>query len=867
MANIGDLFLALIADGSGLERSVVEQARKAGDAGGQTLGQRLKAGLSRERVGTILGAAFGGVAAAGLRMGTTVDDAYDLIRAGTGATGEALEGLQGDFRAVAARVPDDIAKVGQVIADLNTRTGQTGEGLQELAVNVLDFARLTKADANEAVRNATRLFGDWSIATEEQAGTLDKVYRASQATGIGVNDLMEKVVSFGSPLRLLGFGFEESIAMLAKWEKEGVNTETALTGLKFSVKTLAREGIPANRMAAEMQARIAAIGKSADPVNESIKLFGLRAGPDLAAAILEGRFATEDLLEVINNGSDTIAAATEDTQGFAQSWRKFTNMVTVNFGGLFTAFAGVSQVIGPLLYAFPALGGALGNLAARATRVVPAIANALLSLPGSGLVKRAVAVGADKLATLYLKGLMLGDRLSAGMASAINAIPGSSAVKGAIGKVRSFLGSQLGAAITVSVALVVAKVASDELTKGYSETVAKLISEGNLEGLKAARENTIRMLEAGKIGPTDFASFLGFKDGMRQVLADQDAAIAALEAKGEDTGEALALGVKRGIYATTPEVENAASKLGAAAVSAGAQFSGEAREMGNRMGEATAQGILDARAKPRDAFRKLLDMLRHPWKRHREETRLLAQLTSKELAKGLASHDPAIQAQARATKQYILDRLTELKTGSHKLTKEQAELVRRGLKSKDPQIRDAARHIRDLVKAPLVTLRDNAYDYGRGTAENYRLGLLSKKGAIAAAAGAIAAVVFASLHTNSPSEEGPFSKGGGPDGWGRTWADLYADGLRAGMPSVNRALAGLSPVGPSIVAPRLASMAGAGASAMGAAGASAGLTINGGIHLSGVGSDVSPAAANRFGRQVIDEVAAGLREQLARRQS
>jgi hypothetical protein len=45
----------------------------------------------------------------------------------------------------------------------------------------------------------------------------------------------------------------------------------------------------------------------------------------------------------------------------------------------------------------------------------------------------------------------------------------------------------------------------------------------------------------------------------------------------------------------------------------------------------------------------------------------------------------------------------------------------------------------------------------------------------------------------------------------------------------------------------------------------ASLTINGGIHLHGIGSDVSPAAAEHFGRRVLSEVAAGFKQGSARR--
>lgn len=280
----------------------------------------------------VIGVALLAIGVAAVKMVTDYDAGVDEIRAGTGATGKALDGLVDTFGRVAKRVPDDLATVGKVIADLNSRTGTTGDTLEGLAVNLLDFSRITKTDVNDNVRDSTRLFGDWSIKTADQAGTLDKVFRASQSTGIGVSALMEKVVDFGSPMRLLGFSFDESIALLSKWEKEGVNTETALAGLKYGVKTLAKDGVAAADMGAQLTARIEAIGKSADPVGLAIKTFGLRAGPDLAAAILEGRFATDDLVATIVNGTDTIAAATADTKDLDELWSQVFNTATVAVG-------------------------------------------------------------------------------------------------------------------------------------------------------------------------------------------------------------------------------------------------------------------------------------------------------------------------------------------------------------------------------------------------------------------------------------------------------------------------------------------------------------------------------------------------------
>jgi phage-related minor tail protein len=280
----------------------------------------------------IVGAALLAIGAAAGKMATNYKAGVDEIRAGTGATGKALDDLVETFGRAAKRVPDDLQTVGKVIADLNTRTGATGDTLEDLAVTILDFSSTTRTDVNENVRAATRLFGDWSIATENQAATLNEVFRASQQTGIGVDRLQQLVVDFGAPMRLLGFSFEEAAALLGKWEKEGVNTETMLSGLKFGVKTLAGEGIKAADMGQALTDKIDAIGKSADPVGLAIQTFGLRAGPDLAAAILEGRFEIDGLVDSIVNGTDTITAAADATDTFGDQWNQVVNIVSVAVG-------------------------------------------------------------------------------------------------------------------------------------------------------------------------------------------------------------------------------------------------------------------------------------------------------------------------------------------------------------------------------------------------------------------------------------------------------------------------------------------------------------------------------------------------------
>ena len=290
-------------------------------------------------IGALIGAGIAGGLAA-FNLGKTFDDAFDVIRVGTGATGKALEGLKGDFRAVFRSVPTDTKSAATAIADLNTRLGLTGRPLREVSRRVLELSRLTGEDLNAVIPATTRLIGDWGIKTGQMPATLDKLYRASQATGIGVQDLSRLMVQFGSPLRQLGFSFDFSAAMFSNFEKAGVATATLMPGLRFALKNLSK---PTDELAQTMRRlgidiedgpdkALAGIFKAIKAAPSDLEanqlaftVFGQRAGPDMAAAIREGKFEIDDLQKQIKGGSDTILKAAKDTRDWRESWKIVVN--------------------------------------------------------------------------------------------------------------------------------------------------------------------------------------------------------------------------------------------------------------------------------------------------------------------------------------------------------------------------------------------------------------------------------------------------------------------------------------------------------------------------------------------------------------
>lgn len=260
-----------------------------------------------------------------------VDDAFDLIRAKTGATGKDLKGLEKDFQAVAKSTPATMERAAAVLAEVRSNLGHTGKSLQDLTKQILEAGRIT--DQGEiAVEDITRVYGDWSVATDRQSLTLDKFFRASQLGGGRIDALAQKVVQFGAPLRTLGFNLETSIAMFTRFQKEGVNTETVMAGLRKFIAGAAAEGknaaIEFPKVIQQIR-ELTAAGKDAEAMDLGRQMFGTKTFQDVTRAIQEGRFEFGGLVTDINAGKDTILGVADATKDWRERWQETKNAASL----------------------------------------------------------------------------------------------------------------------------------------------------------------------------------------------------------------------------------------------------------------------------------------------------------------------------------------------------------------------------------------------------------------------------------------------------------------------------------------------------------------------------------------------------------
>ena len=308
--NIGNLIAVLGMDKKGFDKGIKEADEKTeGFAAG--FGEK----LSKLKVPiAAVGAAVAAIGTAAILAADDMNKAYNNIRVGSGATGEALEVLKGDFDAVFGTVPAAAGDVATAIADLNTRLELTGEPLQDMATRFLELSRITGTDVGKNIAGVTRALANWGVAGEDQADTLDYLFRTSQSTGIGVDRLSDLSTKYGSTLRGLGYDLETSTALLGKFEKEGVNTEAALAGMKQAVARLAGMGIDDPIEAWDMLAdQIKGASTELEAVSIASELFGDRAAAEMASAIRDGNLDLADFVDTLNASEETILDAADDT--------------------------------------------------------------------------------------------------------------------------------------------------------------------------------------------------------------------------------------------------------------------------------------------------------------------------------------------------------------------------------------------------------------------------------------------------------------------------------------------------------------------------------------------------------------------------
>lgn len=262
-----------------------------------------------------------------LAAAKTFSTSFSTLRSVSGASEQGMGGLVQSFKVVGGQVPQSLNEVAKAMGILSRDTALTDRGLERMSKTVLDAARLTGTDSAAAAESAAKAMGVWGIAAQGSTEMMDKFFAASRAGNVNMGDLMKKMGQAGDPLRKMGLGFDQSVVLLSKWQKEGLNPiEDALK------KNLPSGGI------GEIADKIRNAGTAAEAAQIATEIFGDKVSGDLVAALRGGTVEFNGILGAMDRSKGAIADHSQAVMSFGDRFDTLQNRITVALAPLGEAF-------------------------------------------------------------------------------------------------------------------------------------------------------------------------------------------------------------------------------------------------------------------------------------------------------------------------------------------------------------------------------------------------------------------------------------------------------------------------------------------------------------------------------------------------
>ena len=820
MASILDLFFSAHLD----DTMVLKEARASGDKVGQVLGGRASSALGIALKGG-LGVIAGGAAIAARGL-AELDTITAKFAADTGASAEEAKRAGQAINEMAGRNLQPLSEIGDALTKVHTDLGLTGKAAEQTTEAFLKYATATGQNAASAVSDFDDVLDAWGLTAEDATGIMDKLVVSHQKYGGSIEENQKQLATFAPQLLALNATVDDGIGLLNLFAASGLDASKSTAALNKAVAAL-KPGQSLN----DLIKQITSIEDPTLRAQKAVEIFGAKGGVALANALKPGITSLGDF-EV---SATDAAGATKKAAGVIEN--SFSNRVKLAIKAVGSEIIGVGQSVGPLITALAGLASLGGSLGLDKVLVKGWHEIAHSALLHGAAEKAGVVIGG-----IYGAAAGEATKIAEIAAEKWNEVLKSSLVKLLAGKAGSVVGAIYGAALGAASKL--AEVVADLFVKlPFAPQVRSAvlaagmqigILQGTAVGQGVARAFALAPLvipllliptiQGGLPDITGKDINKQAADAFDRIRAGQP--LQAAGNAGQALGQTFIQSAGAAIEAGHADIAQTAEKYGDAMVAAAkawkpnapalivskvfgsdlAAQSDTAKAYGRRMAAAAAAGIVDkvtqARSTVDQAWEALLLGLKNQITPTRERANLLGLLASKELAKGLKSGDPAVRAQAQVTRQTIIDRLNQLGANAKNIGKSGMDELRKAMKSKDPEIRAAARSIYTAATQPISKLPAAGTTYGSNFIKHVILGMNSQQNALAIAAAGLAGIARDHFQLSSPAKVGPWSKLGGPEGWGRRFGVFLSRGIESQVAAIRSASQMLAQAGvPAFPAP------------------------------------------------------------------
>lgn len=301
-----------------ITKAIVPDIESAGDKAGVGFGGKLLGGIKGKLVGAgaaIVGAMGVATIVNGLvDIGTEFKDMENTIIVGTGASGEALDGLCESAKNIATTVPTSFSGAGDIVQDLNTRLGMTAKDLEDTGNRVVALEKMMGESVD--MSKLTGTMNAFGISNDQVASKMDYLFGVSQATGIGFNDLTGILESSAPAMMNLGFSMEQSANMAGLLDKAGMDASGTMSKMSKALVNIAEPGQSAQDafrdVIGEMQGYIEA-GDTASALDVASKVFGTKGAAQFVGALQTGAFSLDEICDAALGAGDGIMGTYEKT--------------------------------------------------------------------------------------------------------------------------------------------------------------------------------------------------------------------------------------------------------------------------------------------------------------------------------------------------------------------------------------------------------------------------------------------------------------------------------------------------------------------------------------------------------------------------
>lgn len=322
-------------------------AGPAGTAAGKVVGNNLGKGMSSAGKKMTAGvtvplAAIGTAAVASWKE---VDAGLDTIVEKTGASGESLEEMRGVLSNITSSIPTDFETAGAAIGEVNTRFGLTGQELESLSGQFVKFAQLNDQDVSTSVDSVSKMLAAFGMDASDAGAMLDALNVVGQQTGVDVGSLSDMVAANAKQFQEMGLSAEDAASFLGSASMAGLDTNTAMMGLKTAMKNATEEGMTLDEALGGFQETMNSNASESDKLAAAYELFGTRAGGAIENAVENGELDLQDFTGSLGEFEGSVDETFEGTLSPMEEFQTTLN-------DLKQAGADIVEAAGPALADF-----------------------------------------------------------------------------------------------------------------------------------------------------------------------------------------------------------------------------------------------------------------------------------------------------------------------------------------------------------------------------------------------------------------------------------------------------------------------------------------------------------------------------------